>query len=120
MTDLTTVRTILDQLIAFDTTSRKSNLALIEWVEAYLAQHGVMGERVSDATGAKANLFASCGPDIAGGVILSGHRSLVPETQVSGFCGGGPKLLRKTKRVERNLDRDLRFGGPAAFVIKKV
>ena len=78
MTDLATVRTILDQLIAFDTTSRKSNLALIEWVEAYLAQHGVMGERLSDATGAKANLFASCGPDIAGGVILSGHSDVVP------------------------------------------
>ena len=35
---------ILDALIAFDTTSRNSNLALIEWVEAFLAQRGVGGE----------------------------------------------------------------------------
>ena len=41
MTDLATARQILDTLIGFDTTSRNSNLALIEWVEAYLARHGV-------------------------------------------------------------------------------
>ncbi|MEM7780804.1 MAG: acetylornithine deacetylase [Pseudomonadota bacterium] len=78
MTDITQVRAILDRLIAFDTTSRNSNLALIEWVEAYLAEHGVEGRRVGDATGKKANLFASVGPDVEGGVILSGHSDVVP------------------------------------------
>jgi len=32
---------ILEKLIAFDTTSRNSNLALIHWIEDYLAGHGV-------------------------------------------------------------------------------
>lgn len=78
MTDMSQARAILDRLIAFDTTSRNSNLALIEWVEAYLAEHGVKAERVSDETGRKANLFATCGPMVRGGVILSGHSDVVP------------------------------------------
>ncbi|MEE4153654.1 MAG: acetylornithine deacetylase [Erythrobacter sp.] len=75
---MTRARAILDRMIAFDTTSRNSNLALIEWVEAYLAEHGVKSERVSDETGTKANLFATCGPAVEGGVILSGHSDVVP------------------------------------------
>ncbi len=78
MTDLSTARVILDRLIAFDTTSRNSNLALIEWVEGYLAQYGVQGQRVPNESGEKANLFATCGPAAEGGVILSGHSDVVP------------------------------------------
>ncbi|MEM6913226.1 MAG: acetylornithine deacetylase [Pseudomonadota bacterium] len=78
MTDMTQARAILDRLIAFDTTSRNSNLELIEWVEAYLGEHGVTSQRVSDETGKKANLFATCGPSIEDGVILSGHSDVVP------------------------------------------
>ena len=78
MTDLATARSILETLVAFDTTSSRSNLALIEWVEDYLAQHGVASTRVPDETGKKANLFATCGPQGEGGVILSGHSDVVP------------------------------------------
>ncbi|MEW4447575.1 acetylornithine deacetylase [Qipengyuania sp. JC766] len=78
MTDFATARSILRTLIAFDTTSHRSNLALIEWVERYLADHGVSATRVPDETGAKANLFATCGPSVEDGVILSGHSDVVP------------------------------------------
>lgn len=78
MTDMTRARAILDKLIAFDTTSRNSNLELIEWVEAYLAQHGVTGHRVTNEAGDKSNLFATIGPDVEGGVIMSGHTDVVP------------------------------------------
>ncbi|MEE4210902.1 MAG: acetylornithine deacetylase [Parvularcula sp.] len=78
MTKLSTARTILDTLISFDTTSRGSNLALIEWVERYLADHGVKSHRVANEDGLKANLFATCGPMAEGGVILSGHTDVVP------------------------------------------
>ncbi|WP_370178240.1 acetylornithine deacetylase [Alteriqipengyuania sp.] len=78
MTNLATARTILETLVGFDTTSRNSNLALIEWVEAYLAQHGVASERVPNESDEKANLFATCGPQVEGGVILSGHSDVVP------------------------------------------
>ena len=78
MTDLSHARRILDTLVAFDTTSHLSNLALIEWVEAYLAGHGVASQRVENDEGTKANLFATCGPPVEGGVILSGHSDVVP------------------------------------------
>jgi|TARA_R100000049_G_scaffold5117_1_gene13476 acetylornithine deacetylase len=78
MTDLATARQILDTLIGFDTTSRGSNLALIEWVEEYLARQGETSQRVPNEDGRKANLFATCGPAVEGGVILSGHTDVVP------------------------------------------
>lgn len=69
---------ILERLIAFDTTSRGSNLALIAWVEAYLDEHRVPHQRVPNAEGTKSNLMATIGPPIEGGVVLSGHTDVVP------------------------------------------
>jgi acetylornithine deacetylase len=71
-------REILAQMIAFDTTSRNSNLALIEWVEAFLAERGIASTRVANADGSKANLYALIGPAVEGGVVLSGHTDVVP------------------------------------------
>lgn len=75
-----TDRTIacLEALVAFDTTSRDSNLALIEWVESYLRKFDIASERIYDETGRKANLWASIGPATDGGIILSGHTDVVP------------------------------------------
>ena len=73
-----TATQMLERLIAFETVSSDSNLALIDFVEAYLADHGVAGRRTSDASGAKANLFATLGPARPGGVVLSGHTDVVP------------------------------------------
>lgn len=69
---------ILARLIAFDTTSRNSNLALIAWVEEFLGERGVASRRVANADGSKANLYALVGPGVAGGVVLSGHTDVVP------------------------------------------
>lgn len=69
---------ILAKLVAFDTTSRGSNLALIEWVEAYLLSLGVDSRRVANVDGTKSNLMASIGPGVAGGIVLSGHTDVVP------------------------------------------
>ncbi len=70
--------TILETLIAFDTTSHRSNLAMIEWIEAYLGARGIPCWRAPAADGAKTNLLARIGPDVAGGVVLSGHSDVVP------------------------------------------
>ncbi len=80
MTDnlLSSAREILARLIAFDTTSRNSNLELIAWIENYLDQHGVTSTRVVNADASKANLYATVGPNVAGGIILSGHSDVVP------------------------------------------
>lgn len=73
-----TPRQILEKLVSFPSVSRDSNLPLIDWVEAYLAAHGVTAHRVYNADGTKANLYANVGPEAAGGVVLSGHVDVVP------------------------------------------
>ncbi|MBT4486317.1 MAG: acetylornithine deacetylase [Rhodospirillaceae bacterium] len=73
-----TPREMIDRLVAFDTTSRESNLGLIHFVRDYLADHGVESTLIHDKSGAKANLFATVGPMIDGGVVLSGHTDVVP------------------------------------------
>ena len=78
MSGIAFTREILDRLIAFDTTSRNSNLALIEWVEAFLAERGIASHRVANTDGSKANLYALIGPAVEGGVVLSGHTDVVP------------------------------------------
>jgi acetylornithine deacetylase len=74
MTALEMIKT----LIGFDTTSRGSNLALIDFVEDYLKSHGARCRRSYDVTRAKANLFATFGPEGDGGYVLSGHTDVVP------------------------------------------
>lgn len=69
---------VLAKLVAFDTTSRLSNLALIEWVEAYLDDLGVPSRRVPNLDGTKSNLLATIGPAVEGGIVLSGHTDVVP------------------------------------------
>ncbi len=71
---------LLTELLAFDTTSHRSNLALIAFVEDWLNRHGVTSRRVPDASGEKANLYATIGPPDRPGVMLSGHTDTVPVT----------------------------------------
>ncbi|HUB86150.1 MAG TPA: M20/M25/M40 family metallo-hydrolase, partial [Rhizomicrobium sp.] len=66
------------QLISFDTTSRGSNLALIDFAQELLEKAGARCRRSYDASGKKANLFATMGPDGDGGYVLSGHTDVVP------------------------------------------
>ena len=69
---------ILAQLIAFPTVSRDPNRALIDWVAALLAEHGIDSTLIPDASGHKANLYATVGPKDRPGVMLSGHTDVVP------------------------------------------
>jgi acetylornithine deacetylase len=73
-----TPQEMLAALVGFDTVSDKSNLALINFVAAYLEDHGVATTRVFDDTGEKASLFAMIGPKLPGGVVLSAHTDVVP------------------------------------------
>jgi acetylornithine deacetylase len=75
---LASVTAALARLVAFDTTSHRSNLELIAWAEAQIAAVGGISLRVPDATGQKANLWARIGPDVPGGVVLAGHTDVVP------------------------------------------
>ncbi len=52
---------LIRQLVRFDTTSRRSNLALIDWVREYLGSHGIASRLTHDDDTTKANLFATIG-----------------------------------------------------------
>ena len=72
---------MIERLIAFDTTSRESNLGLIEWVRDWLRDVGVDPRLTYDATSKKANLFATIpgsGSAVHSGIVLSGHTDVVP------------------------------------------
>ncbi|RBL72763.1 acetylornithine deacetylase [Pseudomonas sp. MWU13-2625] len=69
---------LLKTLVGFDTTSRESNLQLIEFVRDYLAGFGVPCELIYNAERSKANLFATIGPAEQPGIVLSGHTDVVP------------------------------------------
>lgn len=75
-----TSQELLARLVSFDTTSHKSNLALIQFVSDYLTGLGVAPHLVAAEDAPKANLFATLGPDDKPGVALSGHTDVVPAT----------------------------------------
>ncbi len=75
---ISAVTDILSRLVGFDTESSKSNNALIDYVADYLDGHGVPYIRLPNADGQKTALFATIGPNVAGGVVLSGHTDVVP------------------------------------------
>lgn len=69
---------ILKELIAFPTVSADSNLALIDYVEQLLDEHGYRTARRYNEDGSKDNLLAGIGPERAGGIPLAGHTDVVP------------------------------------------
>lgn len=74
------IEAALAALVAVDTTSRQPNLAALALIEAHLDAHGVAHERVLDPAGDRGGLLARIGPDVPGGVVLSGHLDCVPVT----------------------------------------
>src|SRR3546814_6635002 len=74
---------MIERLIAFDTTSRNSNLELIHYVRDYLKDLGVAAELVHDGEGRKANLYATLSPTDRPGIALSGHTDVRSEEHTS-------------------------------------
>lgn len=69
---------ILGDLVACPTVSSDSNLNCVRYMADVLDGLGARVVITPDETGTKANLFATLGPDVAGGVMLSGHSDVVP------------------------------------------
>ncbi len=68
---------ILERLVAFDTTSAKTNLGLIGFIKSFLQDRGFRITQIDDDTGQKAGLYAEAGP-VGDGILLSGHTDVVP------------------------------------------
>lgn len=80
-TALPTSLSWIERLISLDTTSRGSNLALIELVEAETQRLGLASDRIPNADGTKANLIVTlpaADGSTGGGTVLSGHTDVVP------------------------------------------
>lgn len=71
---------ILSDLIAFPTVSADSNLEMIAYLATRLQDCGAKVDVLLDESGRKANLFATLGPLVDGGIVLSGHSDVVPVT----------------------------------------
>ena len=69
---------MLEKLVSFDTVSRNSNLAFMDYVQGLLRSHGIESRLVHNEERTKANLLASIGPAVERGIVLSGHTDVVP------------------------------------------
>ena len=78
MTDILNARQLLDHLVSFPTVSCDTNLPLIDFVRDYFAQHDIDSVVIPNEDGTKAGLVAQVGPNVTGGVALSGHSDVVP------------------------------------------
>lgn len=86
---------LLDRLVAFETTEARSNLDLVDAAEEVLVAAGATCVRSGDPTAGKANLFATIGPDVDGGVVLSGHTDVVPAEDRHNWTSS-PFILERT------------------------
>lgn len=80
MTRLERTIDLLAELVAFPTVSTDGNFELIRHLGVLLGQAGARVEILPDETGEKANLWATIGPEVDGGLVLSGHTDVVPVT----------------------------------------
>ncbi|HEV2564733.1 MAG TPA: acetylornithine deacetylase [Microvirga sp.] len=71
-------REMLARLIAFPSVSTSSNLDIINFCRNWLNSHGVESHLIMSPQGDKANLYATIGPRVEGGIVLSGHTDVVP------------------------------------------
>src|SRR5688572_13754062 len=72
---------LLARLVAFDSTSRNSNLPIADFLCEVLDRPGVRIDRNLSPDGSKVNLIAWCGPaprEDRAGLVLSGHMDVVP------------------------------------------
>ena len=77
-------REMIDRLIAFDTTSRNSNLELIGFIADYLAEYGIGSSLSHDDDGSKANLFATIGEVKTAASCFPGIPTWCPSTARTG------------------------------------
>ena len=69
---------MLDKLVSFKTVSLDSNLEMIKFIQDYLNSYGIDSHLVFNNLKTKANLYAQIGPNVEGGILLSGHTDVVP------------------------------------------
>jgi acetylornithine deacetylase len=69
---------ILERLVSFDSISGKPTHGIVGYIVDYLASHDIEATLSYDEAGERANVFATIGPEVDGGVVLNGHTDVVP------------------------------------------
>ena len=86
---------ILSKLISFRTISETTNKELAQYISNYLAKHKIKTQLFEGSTG-QFNLYARIGPNVDGGMILSGHTDVVP-TEGQNWTTNPFELIKKKK-----------------------
>jgi len=83
MTNLDKTILILEDLVAYPSISSESNLDIINYLANRLESCGAKVDVMTSDKGNQANLFATIGPEIDGGIVLSGHTDVVPAKELN-------------------------------------
>ena len=83
MTNLDKTILILEDLVAYPSISSESNLDIINYLANRLESCGAKVDVMTSEKGNQANLFATIGPEIDGGIVLSGHTDVVPAKELN-------------------------------------
>ena len=115
MKDIFSTTEMLSKLIAFDTTSSKSNKPMIDFISEFLEGHNITCNIGSNQEGTKGDLLATIGPMVEGGVVLCGHTDVVP---VDGQdWDSNPFKLTKKKALNRKITNEMKVA--AGWLIEK-
>ena len=69
---------ILERLVGFESVSGRPTHDIVGYIQEYLAGYGIESTLIYGTSKERANLFATIGPQIDGGVVLNGHTDVVP------------------------------------------
>lgn len=89
---------LLGDLVGFPTVTTDSNLDLIDYAADHLEPHATDIRLTHDETGHRANLLATIGPSIDGGVVLSGHTDVVPAEE-DDWTGAPFVAMRRDQKI---------------------
>jgi acetylornithine deacetylase len=73
------IEDILGKLVSYETVSEKNNEDLADFIIKFLQNQGISAQKIRGEKG-RFNIYSRIGPDINGGIILSGHTDVVPTT----------------------------------------
>ena len=85
---------ILADLVSYPTVSSESNLEMINYLSDKIESIGGKVDVMTTADNKQANIFATIGPEIDGGIVLSGHTDVVPAKEL-GWKSDPFKLTQK-------------------------
>ncbi len=89
---------ILERLVGFESVSGRPTHGIVGYIKDYLEGLGIEATLSYDDEGERANVFATIGPEVDGGVVLNGHTDVVP-VEGQNWSADPFTLTRKDERL---------------------